>query len=398
MLPCLVVVAALTFGQTDATAVSAGEGTAAPPAAAPDRWLLMKSLQGTWPGAVLDANRMQVTGWADVSFTGSSAEHSNLPLGFNYRANEFLLQQNWVRFDRSVVTSGTEPTFGFRSDWILPGSDYLFTLPRGIFNQQLTASHGQPDLYGIDPIQFYAEAYFPTVLQGMDVKFGRVFCQYGVEANDAPSNALFSHAYTFIYDPFTHTGLMTTVKLTDTWSVQAGAMLGSDIFIDPADEPTGMGSVKWAPPGGRDTALFSVILGPGRFNQSRNFHNPEIFDLVYTHKVNARLNYSFESLFGFTTNVPDIGTAHWLGILNYLTCDFSPRLSGTARLEFFDDAQGQRTGFEGLYTALTTGLSFKPMKAVTIRPELRYDYNIESRPFEGRHGLITAAADVILRW
>jgi hypothetical protein len=43
-------------------------------------------------------------------------------------------------------------------------------------------------------------------------------------------------------------------------------------------------------------------------------------------------------------------------------------------------------------------LSFKPTKAVTIRPELRYDYNIESRPFEGRHGLITASADVILRW
>jgi hypothetical protein len=262
----------------------------------------------------------------------------------------------------------------------------------------LTGSHGQPNLYGIDPIQFYAEAYFPTVFHGMDVKFGRMFCQYGVEANDAPSNALLSHAYTFIYDPFTHTGLMATIKVTDAWSVQVGAILGSDIFINSADEPTGMGSVKWAPPGGRDSVLFSVILGSGRFNQSQNFHNPEVFDLVYTHKVNARLNYSFESLFGFTTNVPDTGTAYWFGILNYLTCDFSPRLSGTARVEFFDDAQGQRTVFPGLYTTLTTGLSFKPRKSITFRPELRYDYNTESRPFEGRHGLFTAAADVILRW
>jgi hypothetical protein len=144
--------------------------------------------------------------------------------------------------------------------------------------------------------------------------------------------------------------------------------------------------------------LFSVILGPGRFNQDRNFHYPEIFDLVYTHKINARTNYSFESLFGFTTNVPQIGNAYWFGILNYLTRDLSPRLSGTARVEFFDDVQGQRTGFPGLYSALTTGVSFKPRKAITIRPELRYDYNTESRPFEGRHGLFTAAADVILRW
>ena len=120
-----------------------------PPAPAtptpPDRWILMKSLQGTWRGALLDSERMQVTGWADVSFTASSATHSNLPMGFNDRANDFLLQQNWFRFERAVVTAGTtEPTFGFRCDTILPGSDYFFTLARGIFNDQLTADHGRP--------------------------------------------------------------------------------------------------------------------------------------------------------------------------------------------------------------------------------------------------------------
>jgi hypothetical protein len=372
---------------------------AAPVAAAPPRWLIMRELQGTWPGVCLDGERVSISGWTDMSFTVSSADHSNLPMGFNYRANEFLLQQNWLRLERAVVTSGTtEPTFGFRSDTILPGSDYRFTLPRGIFNHQLVGDNGQPELYGIDPIQFYAEAYFPTIAQGLDVKVGRIFCQYGVEANDAPSNALWSHAYTFIYDPFTHTGFMSTVKLTDAWSVQGGMMLGSDIFIDPADEPTGMGSVKWAPPDGRNSVLFSVIIGSGRFNQARNFHNPEVFDLVYTHKINARLSYSFESLFGFTTHVPDIGTADWFGILNYLTYDFTPKLRGTTRLEFFDDAQGQRTGFAGLYTAATVGLQFQPRKAITFRPELRYDYNDETRPFEGKHGLFTAGSDLILRW
>src|SRR5262249_3921836 len=151
--------------------------------------------------------------------------------------------------ERTVVTSGTtEPTFGFRSDTILPGTDYRFTLARGIFNSQLTANDGEPNTYGIDPIQFYTEAYFPTVGRGLDIKVGRMFCQYGVESTAAVDTALASHAYTFIYDPFTHTGVMATLKLTDAWSVQAGVMLGSDIFIDPADEPTAMGSVKWAPP------------------------------------------------------------------------------------------------------------------------------------------------------
>jgi hypothetical protein len=401
MLPTLFFSAAFCLGQAPSETPSPPPSPPPPP----DRWLVMRELQGTSAGALLYDWRTQISGWTDMSFTASSDAHSNLPLGFNYLANQFLLQQNWLRIERPVVTSGTsEPTFGFRCDTILPGSDYRFTLARGVFDSQLTANDGQPATYGIDPIQFYLEAYFPTIGRGLDVKFGRMFCQYGIEANDAVSNVLASHNYSFIYDPFTHTGIMATLKLTDAWSLQLGAMLGSDIFIDPADEPTGMASIKWAPPNGRDSVLFSVIIGPGRFNQERDFHNPEIFDLVYTHTFHPRLNYSFESLYGFTTNVPDFGFANWLGILNYVTCVMNSRLSSTVRLEFFDDAQGQRTGFPGLYTALTAGLSFKARRLssgtgeVLFRPEIRYDYNNDSRPFEGNHGLFTADADVVVRW
>ena len=84
----------------------------------------MKALQGTWEGDLLDSNRLRLLGWIDASFTASTDRIEQLPMGFNYKANDFLLQQNWVRFERTVVTSGTsEPTFGFRSDTILPGSD-----------------------------------------------------------------------------------------------------------------------------------------------------------------------------------------------------------------------------------------------------------------------------------
>jgi hypothetical protein len=398
MLQSLLLSAALSLGQVPAPS-PATETPPPPPPPVPDRWLLMKVLQGTGPGALLDTERMQVSGWTEASFTASSAENNNLPMGFNYRANEFLLQQNWLRIERTVVTTGTtEPTFGFRSDTILPGSDYRFTLPRGILDEQLTARHGLPNIYGIDPIQFYGEAYFPTIARGLDVKLGRFFALYGVETNDAVSNALASHAYTFIYDPFTHAGLVTTTKLTNAWTVQAGLVLGSDVFIDPADTPTFIGTAKWTRSDQRDSVLLSVIAGSGRFDQARNFHNPEVVDLVYVRQLNARLTYNLEGLLGYTTHVPDIGTAHWFGILNYLTYTFTPRLSSTTRLEFFDDEQGQRTGFPGLYTALTMGISFHPLKSVNFRPELRYDYNDDSRPFEGKHGLFTATADVILRW
>jgi hypothetical protein len=359
----------------------------------------MKALQGTWEGSLLDENRMALSGWTETSFTGSTDRSSNLPMGFNYLANQFALQQNWLRFERTVVNSGTtEPTFGFRSDWILPGIDYRFTASRGIFSGQLTANDGQPNTYGIDPVQFYGEAYFPTVGRGMDIKVGRMFCQYGAEAIDAPSNILASHSYVFIYDPFTHTGGMTTIQLTPAWSVQLGIIMGPDVAFDPAASPYSMFSLKWAPPGGRDTLLLSGLIGSGRFDVQDDFNNPNILDLVYTHTINSRLTYTVDALAGYQTNVPDIGTATWFGFANYLTYRLTPRLTATTRLEFFDDIDGNRTGFKGLYTALTTGVNFQPRKAIIFRPELRYDNNDESRPFEGKHGLFTATADVIVRW
>src|SRR5437773_1650916 len=59
--------------------------------APPDRWPLMRALQGTWYGAQLDDNRLGVSGWTDGSFTAGTDRRDQLPMGFNYRADEFLL-------------------------------------------------------------------------------------------------------------------------------------------------------------------------------------------------------------------------------------------------------------------------------------------------------------------
>lgn len=365
----------------------------------PDRWFLMRELDGTCPGCFLQENRIEISGWTEASLTVSSAHSSNLPMGFNYLANDFALQQNWLRIDRPVVTKDTtEASYGFRSDTILPGTDYRFTAARGLFSDQLTADNGQPNTYGFDPVQFYGEAYFPTIAKGLDVKVGRIFCQYGAETIDAIPNSLASHSYTFIYDPFTHTGVMGTLQMTDEWSIQLGAMAGPDVFIDPASSPYGMFTLKWAPPEGSDTVLVAGVLGSGRFDVAENFNNPNMVDLVYTHAFNKSLNYTLDALFGYQTNVPGIGTATWFSFVNYLTYKFSSKVSMTGRLEFFDDIDGNRTGFEGLYTAATVGVNVQARKSLILRPEIRYDYNTESQPFEGRHDLLTAAVDVILRW
>jgi hypothetical protein len=365
----------------------------APAAAAPaERWPLMTLLQGTSYGWLLDDHKVRVYGWTEVSFTASSDRHDQLPMGFNYLANNFLLQQNWLRIERLIDTKATEPNFGFRLDTILPGADYRFTIARGLFDGQFPAT------YGIDPVQFYAEAYFPQVCRGLTFRVGKFFTQYGIESIDATQDLLVSHVYSFIYDPFTNTGAMAQVQLDDAWSVQSGLVLGGDIFIHPADTPTYIGSVKWAPPKGRASVQFAVILGDPRFDPRWNFNHPQILDLVFTYKLSERVGYSLDSLYGYQAEVPGIGFANWFSVVQYLTCQLDPQLSGTVRLELFDDVQGQRTGFPGLYTALTAGLNYKPRPEVVLRPEVRYDYNEQSRPFEGKKGVFTMAMDMILRW
>ncbi|HEY6565301.1 MAG TPA: outer membrane beta-barrel protein [Pirellulaceae bacterium] len=363
-----------------------------------ERWWLMRSLQGSFVGWQLDSRRIEILGWTEGSYTASSASDQNLPLGLNYLANEFALQQNWLRIDRPVDPEGQAMHCGFRSDWILPGTDYRFTLPRGLWNGQLSANDGQPALYGVDAVQFYGEVFVPRVAEGMTVKVGRFFLPYGVETTEAITTPLASRSYGFIYNPFTQFGLLTTTKLNEAWSVVWGLSAGNDVLIDPANEPTLDLGFKWTDPLGHQSVNVFAIVGESRFNVAESFNHPSMVDIVYTRSLTARLNYSGDFIAGYQRDVPDQGTVTWQGLAQYLTYRCSPHLSANTRIELFHDEDGNRTGSEGLYTALTAGLTAQPVPNLIVRPELRCDYNDQSRPFEGEHALFTAAADVIVRW
>src|SRR5947209_2596165 len=178
---------------------------AAAAAAPPDRWFLMKALQGSWAGVFLDDSRTSISGWTEASYTASTNSVTNQPEVWNDRANRFLVNQHWIRIDRAVVTSGTtEPTWGYRIDTLI-GSDYRFTLMRGLLNSQLENANGTQNLYGVDLIQFYANAYVPTLFEGTDVRAGRLFTPFGYESLEGPSTPFVSRSYAFNWcPPFSH--------------------------------------------------------------------------------------------------------------------------------------------------------------------------------------------------
>ena len=361
-----------------------------------------KNIENSGPSQTTPS-RLNFSGWIDGSFTASSARSSNRPMGWNDEANEFLFQQIFFRLEKSLNTDDHAPSFGWRSDWLY-GSDYFYTrTQRPIFYNS-----NRPDHYGWDPVEFFAQAYLPLAA-GLDLKVGRFFAPFNKDTVEAISTPSVSRTYTFINSPYTATGGLATLNLNKQWSVAAGAVLGNDLFISEGNEGRFLGYLVYQSSDQVDSWKIGMMLGRGSYNQALAIDNENIVDLLWDHRINNNWTYSFEALYGYENGVarpgklnylgqPTIGTGQILGITNYLFYQISEKVTAMGRIELFDDFQGFRTQYEGLYVVPAVGLTFRPAKNMLIRPELRYDYNGESRPFEGQHHLFTASIDVILRW
>ncbi|MEZ6140163.1 MAG: hypothetical protein R3B84_06285 [Zavarzinella sp.] len=77
---------------------------------------LMRLLYGTQLGDHLLEHRIRVGGWTQGGYTHSSKNTTNLPAGWNDRADQFLLQQKWLTIRRDVDLDAEFADWGFRAD------------------------------------------------------------------------------------------------------------------------------------------------------------------------------------------------------------------------------------------------------------------------------------------
>ncbi|MEZ6140164.1 MAG: outer membrane beta-barrel protein [Zavarzinella sp.] len=199
---------------------------------------------------------------------------------------------------------------------------------------------------------------------------------------------------------------------------------GNDVFIDPAQEIRFVSAMKWTTTSKRDTVSFGSSVGRGKFNTSRPFNAPttasavepagrnneNVFHILYTHAFGYKLGYALEALYGYQTNVPanvpggivDLRNrpmnAQWYSFANYLTYQMSDQMGALFRLEFFNDLNGQRTGFEGWYVSSTLGLTVEVTESIFLRPEIRYDFNDKSNAFGGNRSLLMLSNAFVIVW
>jgi hypothetical protein len=390
------------------------------------RWPLMKALQGTWYGDLLDSNQIRAYGWVNGSGNLSTSRQSNTVDSYWVVPNNIMLDQFVFRLERQVDTVQTDHIdLGFRATYDY-GIDYRYFTAGGWFSDQLLV-HNR--LYGHDLTEVYANLYVPWVAQGMIVTVGRWIATPDIETQFAPDNYLGTHSLLFTVDVYTETGVMATVMLDKQWTVQAALHAGADMAPWYAGAvPTGMVGVRWVSEDNNDS--FYTVLNAINSAQFRYFdvhgvpaghHNYNIIQTTWQHRFNERVHTKTEAYLIWERNAavggtPSIGPVQFnsggglgatvpgvsltYGVLNYTMFMLSKDDFLTVRNEWVKDENGTRYGFAGNYTSNTIGWTHYFSPLIQVRPEVGYYRNWDNPAFDNgaRKDMLLAGVDVTLRF
>jgi hypothetical protein len=367
---------------------------------------------------------LKTYGWIDVGVGANNwGSPFNGPITFNDRNWQVQMNQLYLVNEKLLDTEDGGFDWGGRVD-LLYGTDYVYTVARGLDANLLVPPFGLGGVpswgnryYGLAMPQLYGELGYGDHA----VKFGHFYTIIGYEVVPAIGNFFYTHAYTMQYgEPFTHTGILDTWKVTDQFTLYGGITNGWDNYSDPINIIGPIANSGY--PGANSNAAFlggatlksadesqALTMTVSSGNEIGNIvtntvGNRSILSTVYINELTDKLTYVFQNDNGwqFNAGTPDTfnaaqpGTAQWYGINQYMFYSFSDTLTGGLRLEWFRDNNGYRVvsglrnflfgvpnsggGYQGNFWEMTWGLNWKPNNNWIIRPELRYDWYSPDNP------------------
>jgi len=368
-------------------------------------------------------SRFKISGWIDSGITfnpDSPQDNQNFGRIFDDRANEPLLNQVVINFERALAPKLGEFDWGFRLQFMY-GSDARFIHSLGLFDDTAATSILQPDL-----VEAYLNLHFPVITEGgLDLKLGKFVTLEGAETIDPHTNFFYSHTYIFNFGiPFNHTGALATWHATSHLNLVAGLTRGVNTSVDDNNDSIAFhGGIGLDLNEGKIVVSAATHIGPETPN---NNHDQRYLNTITTTwKITDKL-----------TSITDLNYAHdagadadAYGVAQYFTYAINSWLTAGVRGEIFRDDKGfyvvsfandhdpMRTlegkptidprtvgGGKTTYGAVTLGLNIKPTvpkaaASLAIRPELRFDSALNgTHPFNDSSQLnqFTAGIDVII--
>ena len=367
--------------------------------------------------------RFKISGWIDSGITfNPDSPQSNQNFGrlFDDRANEPLLNQVVINFERALVPQPGQFDWGFKLQFMY-GSDARFIHSLGLFDRTANETL-QPDL-----VEAYLNLHFPVITEGgLDLKLGKFVTLEGAETIDPRTNFFYSHTYIFNFGiPFNHTGALATFHASKLLDLYAGITRGVNTSVDDNnDSPAFHGGVGLNLLDGKLTALASTHIGPETPGDNR--HNRYLNDITIT----TKLTKNFTSITDLNYIYDEAADATGYGVAQYFIYTINDVFSIGVRGEIWRDADafyvasfaenddaldglrggsvtidpGTVGGGKTTYGAVTLGLNIKPpvpkpAASLVIRPELRFDRALNgTRPFNDSsdRNQFTASIDVII--
>ena len=362
------------------------------------------------------SSRVKLYGWLDPTVNGSTSSRINSPEANDRIANRLELNQAVLYLERLPDTVQRDHIdVGFHLT-ALYGTDYRFTTNKGYFSSQLLDHNRE---YGFDPALEYVDVYLPHVAQGVNIRIGRFISIPGIEAQLSPNNYVFSHSLLYSVDPFTDTGILATVKLSDQWLVQLGLTASHDVAPwTPDAKPSGTVCISYTTHSVNDN-LYGCANGinDGKYA----FNNLQQYDLTWYHKFSKSVHMATETWYMYERDVPAVNgpialekgttaaicapgrvrcTAPAYAVVNYVQKELSPHDYLSFRSDFLNDKKGQRTGDQTRYSENTLSWNHWFGSTVQLRPEIRFDHAWDRRSYDSGNATnqFTAASDLILHF
>jgi len=364
-------------------------------------------------------SRTKVYGWISPSGNLSTSRDRNSPETNDIYSNRVELNQAVIYVERlpdSVQRDHVD--FGFHLTAFY-GTDYRSTTNKGYFSSQLIDHNRQ---YGFDPVLEYVDVYFPHVARGMNLRAGRYISIPGIEAQLTPNNYMFSHSLLYSVDPFTDTGVLATIQVSDQMVLQAGVSASHDVAPWTADaKPSFTGCVSYTTKSVNDNFY---LCANGINDGTYAFNNLQMYDGTWYHRIGKTWHVATEMYEMYQRDVPSVnGTIgptliekgtnganclpgkvrclapEWAAV-NYVNKQLSAHDYLSFRSDFLNDKKGQRTGYAGQYSEGTLSWNHWIGSTVQFRPELRFDHAWDRKAYdEGtRRNQFTAATDVVFHF
>ena len=369
------------------------------------------------------APRFKISGWIDSGITfnpASPQDNQNFGRFFDDRANEPLLNQFVINFERALAPQPGEFDWGFKLQFMY-GSDARFIHSLGLLSDTAATSIVQPDL-----VEGYLNLHFPIISEGgLDLKLGKFVTLEGAETIDPRTNFFYSHTYIFNFGiPFNHTGALATLHATKWLDLMAGVTRGVNASTDDNNDSLAFhGGIGLNFNEGKIVVAASTHIGPETPNN--NHDQRYLSDITTTWKITDKLT----SITDLNYALDEVSDAQAYGIAQYFTYAINTWLTAGIRGQIFWDDDGfyvvsfanthdpmralegeptidPRTvgGGKTTYGAITAGVNIKPpmpkpLAGLAIRPEIRYDCSLnDTRPFNNssNRDQFTAGIDFIV--